>query len=155
MDDFAFHFCGFSELWHSPMKGCESISCVSIHDTEVYTVHLFLASEMGSKLAVIITDEILGSLSIRSRLPQLLCGPSVGRKSCHPDMHDLPRGQFDEEKRKERAKEEIGDLQEIAGPESSSVMLEEGRPLLPTWREIGDLASCISELFVYTHEYQA
>jgi len=22
MDDFAFHFCGFSKLWHAPMKGC-------------------------------------------------------------------------------------------------------------------------------------
>jgi len=39
MDVFAFHFCGFSKLWHAPVKGCKSISCVSIHDAEVDAVH--------------------------------------------------------------------------------------------------------------------
>jgi hypothetical protein len=38
MDVFAFHFCGFSKLWHAPVKGCKSISCVSIHDAEVDAV---------------------------------------------------------------------------------------------------------------------
>src|SRR5258708_34681461 len=33
------------------------------------------ASETGSKLAIVITDEILRSFDIRSRLPQLLVGP--------------------------------------------------------------------------------
>jgi hypothetical protein len=32
----------FSELWHSLMKGCKSISCVSIHDAEVCAVRPLL-----------------------------------------------------------------------------------------------------------------
>jgi putative transposase len=39
MDVFAFHFCGFSKLWHAPIKGCKSISCVCTHDAEVDAVH--------------------------------------------------------------------------------------------------------------------
>ena len=39
MGVFAFHFCDFSKLWHAPVKGCKSISCVSIHDAEVDAVH--------------------------------------------------------------------------------------------------------------------
>jgi len=68
-----------------------------------------------------------------SRLPQLLGGPRVGRRARHTDMDDFPRFQFNDEKRKERTKEEIGDLEKIAGPHISSVIMEEGRPLLPSW----------------------
>jgi hypothetical protein len=39
VDGFAFHFCSFSKLWHASMKGCKSISRVSIHDAEVDAVH--------------------------------------------------------------------------------------------------------------------
>src|SRR5258708_37963185 len=80
-----------------------------------------------------ITDEILRSLAIRSRLPQLLCGPSVGRSARHTYVEDFPRFQFDEEKRKERPKEEISDLEKIASPDFSGMIAEEGRPLLPSW----------------------
>ena len=48
-------------------------------------------SETGPKLAIVLTDEILRRLSIRSRLPQLLRGPGVGRRSCHTDVDDFPR----------------------------------------------------------------
>ncbi len=68
------------------------------------------SSETGSKLAVMIMNEILRRVSIRSRLPQLLSGPGVGRASRHTDMNDLPRLQFNDEKRKEWSKEQIGDL---------------------------------------------
>src|SRR6266516_1822965 len=51
------------------------------------------ASEPGSKLAIMIANEIPGGLSIWSRLPQLLRGPSVGRRSRHADMDDFPRFQ--------------------------------------------------------------
>ena len=44
------------------------------------------SSETGSKLTIMITNEILRRLSIRSGLPQLLSGPRVGRRSRHPDM---------------------------------------------------------------------
>ena len=70
-------------------------------------------SETGPKLAIIIANEILRRVSIGSRLPQLLCSPSVGRKSCHTHVDDLPRFQFDDEEGKERTEEEISDLQEV------------------------------------------
>ena len=66
--------------------------------------------ETGSKLVIMITDQILGCLPIGSCLPQLLCSPSVGRRACHAGMDDFPSFQFDEEEGKERPKEEIGDL---------------------------------------------
>src|ERR1700726_4763827 len=37
------------------------------------------SSETGSKLAIVIANEILRRVSIRSRFPQLLCGSGVGR----------------------------------------------------------------------------
>src|SRR5260370_35758744 len=80
-------------------------------------------SETGSKLAIMIANEIPGGLSIRSRLPQLLCGPSVGGRSRHADMDDLPRFQFNEEKRKERANEQVSHLEEIAGPDLSPMIV--------------------------------
>ena len=91
------------------------------------------SSETVPKLAIIIANEILRRLSIRSSLPQLLCGPSVSGRARHTYMDDLARSQFNDEKREKRSKEEIGDLEKIAGPYISSVILEEGRPLLPAW----------------------
>lgn len=70
-------------------------------------------SETRSKLAIVIADEVLRRVSIRSRLPQLLCGPSVGRSARHTNMDDPPRSQFDNEEGKKRAKEEIGNLEKV------------------------------------------
>jgi len=97
------------------------------------------ASETGSKLAIVITDEILRSLAIRSRLPQLLCGPSVGRSARHTYVDDFPRFQFDEEKRKERPKEKISDLEKIASPDFTGMIAQEGRPLLPSWATVANV----------------
>lgn len=49
------------------------------------------ASETGSKLAIIITDEVLRRVSIGSLLSQLLCGPRVGRKPCHTHVDHSAR----------------------------------------------------------------
>ena len=89
-------------------------------------------SETGPKLTIMIADEVLRRLSIGSRLPQLLRGPSVGRKSCHTHVDNFPRFQFGDEEGKERTEQEISDLQEITGPNISSVIMQEGRPLLPS-----------------------
>jgi len=48
-------------------------------------------------------------------------------------MDDLPKSQFNNEKRKERPKEEINDLEKITGPHISGVIMKEGCPLLPPW----------------------
>jgi hypothetical protein len=44
----------------------------------------------------------------------------------------------DDEKRKERPKEEISDLEKIASPDFSGMIAEEGRPLLPVKDGIGN-----------------
>ena len=90
-------------------------------------------SETRSELTIIIANEIFRRVSIGSRLRQLLSSPSVGRSARHTDVDDFPRFQFNEEKRKERTKVEIGDLEKIAGPHIGSVIMEERRPLLPSW----------------------
>src|SRR5258708_39030427 len=61
-------------------------------------------SETRSKLAIMITNEILRSLAIRSRLPQLLSSPSVGRSARHTYVNDFPRLQFDDENAKSERK---------------------------------------------------
>ncbi len=110
---------------------------------------------MLPEFAIIIPDQIFWGLPIRSRLPQLLRNPGIGRRARHTDVDDFPRFQFDDEKRKERTKEEISDLEKITGPDFSRMIAQERRPLLPRWREGGERASCISEWFVCTREYPA
>ncbi len=67
-------------------------------------------SEAGPIFAVVITNQILRSLSIRGGFSKLLCHPGIGRGSSNSDMDHPSRLQFDEEERKERSKEEIGHL---------------------------------------------
>jgi len=43
-------------------------------------------SEAHSKLVVVITDEVLRPHTIVGGFPKLLCGPSVGGRSCDADM---------------------------------------------------------------------
>jgi len=45
--------------------------------------------ETGSKLAVVIMNQILGCLPIRSGFAELLGHPGIGRRSCHADMDHL------------------------------------------------------------------
>ena len=42
--------------------------------------------EVHSKLAIVITDEILRPLSIGGRFPKLLCSPSVSGTSCDSNV---------------------------------------------------------------------
>ena len=52
------------------------------------------ASETGSKFAITITNEILRRLSIGSCLPQLLCGPGIGRRASDTHMDHFARVQY-------------------------------------------------------------
>ena len=90
-------------------------------------------SEMGSKLALMITNEVPGRVSIEGSLPQLLCGPHISGRACHPDMDHFPRSQFDDEQSKKRTKEHISHLQEIAGPDLSRMIAQKRPPALPRW----------------------
>ena len=49
------------------------------------------ASETRAKLVIVIANKILWCLSIGSSLPQVLCGPRVGRKSRHTDVDHSAR----------------------------------------------------------------
>jgi hypothetical protein len=48
-------------------------------------------------------------------------------------MHHSPCLELDDEKSKERSKEEIGHLQEVTGPDLCRVVVQERRPVLPSW----------------------
>jgi len=74
-------------------------------------------SEAHTKLAVVITDEVLRPHTKGGSFPQLLCSPSVSGISCHPDVNHFARVQFDDEEGEQRVKEEIRDGEEVAGPD--------------------------------------
>ena len=88
------------------------------------------ASETRAELVIIIANKILWCLSIGSCLPQLLCGPRISWKSRHTDVDHSARFELDDEERKERAKEQVRHLQEIAGPHVFCVIAQERRPVL-------------------------
>jgi hypothetical protein len=90
-------------------------------------------SEAHPELAIMITDEILRSLSKGGGLPQLLGGPRVGRISCDADVDHLVRVQFDDEESEERMEKQVSDWQEIAGPDLPGMSAQEGRPVLTPW----------------------
>ena len=73
--------------------------------------------ETHSKLALVITDEVFRTHPIGSDFSKLLCRPSVGGRACHTHVDHFARVQFDKEEGEQRAEEEIGDRQEIAGPD--------------------------------------
>jgi hypothetical protein len=90
-------------------------------------------SKAGPKFAVVITDQVLRCFPIGGGFSEVLGDAEIGWRSCHADMDHLPRLQFDEEEGKERSKEEIGDLYEVAGPDLCGVVAQKGRPPLAPW----------------------
>ncbi len=90
-------------------------------------------SKARPELAIVITNQILRRLPIGSGLSQLLRHPGIGRRACDANMDDLASFQFDEKEGKERPKEQIGDLQEITGPDRSCMVAQKGLPLLTSW----------------------
>ena len=89
--------------------------------------------ETGAKFGIIIPNQVLGCLSIRGGFPYLLCCPSIRGRPCHADMDHPSRFQFYYEEGKERPKEQIGDLEEVAGPDLCGVSAEKRAPLLLSW----------------------
>jgi hypothetical protein len=93
-------------------------------------------SETRPKLTIIVTNEVLWCVSVGRCLPQLLRNPAIGRRSCYPNMDHFPRFQLDDEESKKRAKEQVGDLEEITTPDIGSMGAKECCPRLPfpLWR---------------------
>jgi hypothetical protein len=69
------------------------------------------------KLAIVITDEIFRTHAIGGGFSKLLCCPRVGGRACHADVDHFARVQVDDEEGEQRMEEEIGDRQEVAGPD--------------------------------------
>ena len=90
-------------------------------------------SEAHTKLAIVITDEVLRSFAKGGGFPQLLCSPSVGGIACDAHMDHSSRVQLDDEEGKERAKEEVGDWQKVTGPNLLRMSAQEGGPGLTMW----------------------
>src|SRR5260370_36248322 len=61
------------------------------------------SSETGSEFAIIIADEILRRVSIRSGPPQLLCGPRVGWTARYTDVYHFARFEIQDSERNRRA----------------------------------------------------
>src|SRR5258706_4643904 len=87
-------------------------------------------SKAGPKFSIVITNQVFWRLPIRCRLSQLLRHPRIGRRCCTHYMDHPSRVEFDDEKGKERTKEEIRDLQEVASPNVCRVIVQKGGPPL-------------------------
>jgi hypothetical protein len=85
-------------------------------------------SKARPEFAVVITNQILGCVPIRSGFAQLLRHPGISRGSCHADMNHFPRLQEGEEEGKERSKEEIGDRKARRTPRPERRGCEERSP---------------------------
>ena len=97
--------------------------------------------------------ERMCQVAITGGLPQLLCGPSVGRTSCDPHMDHLARWQFDDEEGEERTEEQVGDLQAHRRPRYPRHDGEGRSPSSAHVVESCAPVSCISEWCVCCLEY--
>jgi len=87
--------------------------------------------ERRPEFAVVVADEVLRVPVERGGPAQLLRDPGVGRVSRRADMHHAPHVERDDEGGEERAEEQIGDREEVAGPHVGGVIAQEGGPRLP------------------------
>jgi hypothetical protein len=78
--------------------------------------------------------------------------PEIGRGSRNPNMDNFARLQFDEEEGKERPKEEIGHLQEVARPDLSCMGARDRSPTFGLVAGGCEQPSCTSEWFACRHE---
>jgi len=91
------------------------------------------ARELRAKRGVVVTDQEARPRAEGRRLTQVLCDPRVGRVPCHGDVDDSPRTEIDDDEGEERAKAEVDDGSEVAGPHVLGVVVQEGRPRLAAW----------------------
>jgi hypothetical protein len=99
----------------------------------LYSTRCRYTSETGPKFAIVITHQIFRCLPIGSGFAQLLRHPGIGRGSRDSDMDYPSCLEFDEEERKERSKEEVAHLQEVASPDLCRLIAQKGSPSLSSW----------------------
>ncbi len=97
------------------------------------------AIEMRLILAVVVADEVPRALVEGRGLAQLLGDPGVGRVPRDADVDHPPRAERDHEEGVERAEAQVGDREEVAGPDVRGVVPQEGRSRLAARaRDAGD-----------------
>ena len=79
------------------------------------------------ELVIVVSDEVLRSVTVRRGLPELLGRPGVGRAADHIEMNDFPRAVDHEEEREDGAKEHVVELQDVAHPNVAAVVSDEER----------------------------
>lgn len=89
------------------------------------------AGERGAVLAVVVTYVVLRALPEGRRLARLRRDPSGGRVPRDADVDDPARPEFDGAAGVERAEEQVGDRQEVAGLDLACLVAQERRPGLP------------------------
>ncbi len=89
--------------------------------------------EMRAIFCIIIPDQICRRLTEGCCLTELLSNPFIGRGTCDGDVYDAPRAKLGNDEGEEWPKENVGHLEEIAGPDVSGVVAEEGGPGLTRW----------------------
>jgi hypothetical protein len=87
--------------------------------------------ETGSKLAVVITYQILGRLSIGRGFSELLRHPGIGRGSGDAGMDHPSCLELNDEEGKELSKEEICDLEEVTRPDLCGVGVQKVAHVCP------------------------
>ena len=85
----------------------------------------------SSELVIVVSDEVLRSVTGRRGLPELLGRPSVGRAAGHIEMNGFPRAVNHEEEREDGTKEHVVELQEVASPNVAAVVSDEGFQVWP------------------------
>ena len=91
---------------------------------------------MRPVLGVVVADQEARALPERGGLAELPGHPGVRGMARHPDVDDAPGAERDDEIREQRAVAQVGDVEEIAGPDVLGVIAQEGAPRLPS-RERG------------------
>ena len=91
------------------------------------------SGEGWSKLVIVITNQELRAFPNRCHLAQLLSHPEIARRTGDAHVHNPPRRQLDDEEREHGPEEDVGDLQQVAGPDLLGLIAEKGGPRLTEW----------------------
>jgi len=79
--------------------------------------------ESRTILAVVVSDQVFGSVAKRCCLAQVLSNPGISWGSGHADMNHASRAKLDDEEGVELPKEQVDNGQEVAGPELMGVIV--------------------------------
>jgi hypothetical protein len=88
--------------------------------------------EGGAKLIVIVTDQKPWFFSKRGCSALLLSNPGITRGPCDAKVDHSPRFQLNDEEDEDRAGKYVIGLHKIARPDLTGMVLQEGRPRLPS-----------------------